>query len=361
MNVFTTLARIVAIATGGIILLTISNSTIETVGAVGPDADAIYALSAGVFVTAGIIGLAWSANRKLLAGFLGLCLLAGEGYNFLKTAEREVTKREAAQNAVSAALVSRETLRSNVQKAEAALTAAQAAVTAKSAEKTCVKNCAQLLTNAASTARADVATARSLFEAAELPASATPLSDRSGFAAWVIDLMAAGLKSLAMNGLAAGLVAFGAHGAAAGATVREAVHQPATSFSPQIIVSDEPAPISPEEAFAATKTAALSTNDNISDADLAAVAALFRADVEPDGTGGGNGGGRVIRPKRWQRDEVRADLERVIASGQSFPSQRAMANKYGVPTTTLHDWFKAWSAEGQEVRRQQVGRRKRVG
>ena len=117
----------------------------------------------------------------------------------------------------------------------------------------------------------------------------------------------------------------------------------------------------PMAAVAANDATGQSDFGTVSEFELAKVAALFRNDVEPDDNGGPKGGNVVVRPRRWQRDEVRSDLETVIQSGGSFPSQRAMAAKYGVPTTTLHDWFVAWEAEGQAIRRRQEGRRKVVG
>jgi len=356
MSLIITLARLVAIAASGIILLTIANSTVDATGATGSDAEAIYALALAVFVTAGIIGLAWSAKRYGLALFLGICLISGEAYNFLKTAEREVTSREAAQSATDTALLARETLRETIRDARAALQKAQAAVTDKSAEKTCVKNCAQLLGNAVVSAQANLDRAEAAYAQTARPPSATPLADRAGIAAWMIDLMAAAFKSLAMNGLAAGLVAFGAHGAT---TRNEVLHvaKQVQAELPKVIVSDE---LAPEAVFAATKTAALATNDNVTSLELATVAALFRGEIEPEGPDG-NGGGRVIRPRRWHRDEVRADLTERLARGEQFPSQRAMAAMYAVPTSTLSEWFSAWSSEGLTVKRQQIGRRKRVG
>lgn len=45
----------------------------------------------------------------------------------------------------------------------------------------------------------------------QVPISATPLADRLGLPAWVLDLLTAGLGSIAANGLACGLIAFSAH------------------------------------------------------------------------------------------------------------------------------------------------------
>ena len=60
-----------------------------------------------------------------------------------------------------------------------------------------------------------------LAEAKELP-SATPLADRLGLPAWILDLLTAGLGSMAANGLGCGLIAFAAHGQREANVVNEA-------------------------------------------------------------------------------------------------------------------------------------------
>lgn len=120
-------------------------------------------------------------------------------------------------------------------------------------------------------------------------------------------------------------------------------------------VTDEPAPM----ALTAANDGGQSDLGVVSEFELAKVAALFRGEIDPDGNGGG--GGKVIRPRKWHRDEVRADLTAKLANGGNFPSQVAMARMYGVPQSTLSNWFDQWAAEGMAISRQQVGRRKRVG
>ena len=62
----------------------------------------------------------------------------------------------------------------------------------------------QLHAKAIEAAKAEVA-------ANPLPASATPLADRLGWAPWVLDLVMAALLSIGANGLAGTLIAYGAH------------------------------------------------------------------------------------------------------------------------------------------------------
>lgn len=123
--------------------------------------------------------------------------------------------------------------------------------------------------------------------------------------------------------------------------------------TPKITVAEEPATVATPAANDDTDLG------NVTEFELAKVAAFFRSDIEP--AGGPGGGGRVIRPRRWQRDEVRADLTERLNRGENWPSQRSMASTYGVPTSTLSEWLKHWAEEGEEVRRQRIGRRKMVG
>lgn len=94
---------------------------------------------------------------------------------------------------------------------------------------------------------------------------------------------------------------------------------------------------------------------SVSEADLSNVRMLFAANDDPSGP---NGGTKV---RRWSRDEVRADLTSRIERGEEWPSQRELARTYGVPTSTLSDWFSVWAEEGAEVERVKIGRRNAVG
>jgi hypothetical protein len=111
----------------------------------------------------------------------------------------------------------------------AAKTGADAATVAKSAERGCVENCRRLLqaqvdasASEVDEARAEVdanrkrleaelETAHAALKGLQVPISATPLADRVGLPAWFLDLLTAGLGSIAANGLACGLIAFSAH------------------------------------------------------------------------------------------------------------------------------------------------------
>jgi hypothetical protein len=107
--------------------------------------------------------------------------------------------------------------------------ATDTAVVAKSAERGCVENCRRLLQAQADAAEqevtrargdmdrqkrdaaARVANAKAAVDALKPPTSATPLADRLGWPAWILDLLQSALGSIAANGLACFLMVFGAH------------------------------------------------------------------------------------------------------------------------------------------------------
>lgn len=345
MTTINPILRGMAMLTGGFMLAAIANATVAATGATEAHELTIWALAAGVFFASVTIPTAWADRRYIVCVALGVCLMAGEGFNLIKAGERELASRAALKQPAIKALADRETAEGVVAEAALALRSAQDAVSANAAKKDCVKNCAALLTQAV--ARAERALADAKADLAAVPVIAL----ESPSQVWV-DLLAAALGSIGLNGLAAALIAFGAHGA------NPAVKQSLTTEQPRSVpmIMVAPEPVNDDQK---SDTSGQSDYSAVSDYELAKVAALFRRDV--DGSHEPDGGGKVIRPRRWQRDEIRADLATRIARGESFPSQRAMAEAYGVPTTTLHEWFKAWIAEGQEVQRQQIGRRKRVG
>ena len=65
-------------------------------------------------------------------------------------------------------------------------------------------------------------------------------------------------------------------------------------------------------------------------------------------------------PRRWNRDEVIADLVGRLQRGERFSSHREMARTYGIPKSTLCDWMSLAEARGMPIARKTVGRRKCV-
>lgn len=211
-----------------------------------PYAIVTLALTAGIAVGALAIGAALEQRRRALACVIGLVLICGEAFGLIATAERIVAQRDATQTTITAAHADRDTLVRRLQAAEqahttaatsdrlraalAAKAAADKAVLDKSAERTCAANCRALLEQQVTAATDEIAAARreidrrqadtaaavtaarAALEGARVPPSATPLADRLGIAAWQLDVIAAVLGSLAVNGLAAALLAFAGHG-----------------------------------------------------------------------------------------------------------------------------------------------------
>jgi hypothetical protein len=138
---------------------------------------------------------------------------------------KAVQRVEAAQRAVAHA----PTISTRLEDAKKAKADADQAVLDKSAERGCRENCRQLLQAQVDAAAAEVTSAQAALDAAKVkaegelttaraalanikaPQSATPLADRIGVPAWIIDLLQSALGSIAANGLACCLLLFGAH------------------------------------------------------------------------------------------------------------------------------------------------------
>jgi hypothetical protein len=239
--------RALAAVVGVAILGFVVDAAIAAAGGYSaPSARLMMGLAAGVAVASLAVGLAWEAERRGLALCLVACLVAGEAWALLQTAERTIAHREQQQAPLRSAAETRTKLAERVkaaevglagipatprlEKAEAAKKAADEAVVAKAAEKGCAKNCKDLLQAQVDAATVEVAAARTQVDAmraaaegmlkqarAELaalpiPPSATPLADRLGISGYSLDIIQAMLASLAANGLASFLLAFAAHG-----------------------------------------------------------------------------------------------------------------------------------------------------
>jgi hypothetical protein len=204
------------------------------------------AITFGVACAAICSGMAWSTGRRKLAVAIVISIVAGEAYGLIATAERLIVSREAAraplregqrehakavqrlEAAQRAVAVAPTTSRRREDAKKAKADADQTALD-KSAERGCRENCRQLLQAQVDAAAAEVTSAQAAFDAVKVkaegqliaartalanikpPQSATPLADRIGISAWVIDLLQSPLGSIAANGLACCLLLFGAH------------------------------------------------------------------------------------------------------------------------------------------------------
>lgn len=255
--------RGVALVVGLAILGATAHVTIAHTGGYGSAAAVlVLAVAGGVGIAALVIGAASAAGRRALARFLVVTIIAGEAFGFLSTAERIVASRDAAQaplieaahvidnakarvTAAEAALRDVPTTSPRLTKAEASKAAADKARIDNSTARTCLDNCTKLLEGNAASAGIEVKAARdevaALKAAAEAelkaartallhlkaPPSATPLADRIKVPAWLLDIIAAALGSMAANGLACGLIAYSAHrGPTKGAPKPEPKAQP---------------------------------------------------------------------------------------------------------------------------------------
>jgi hypothetical protein len=211
-----------------------------------PAAIITLALAIGVAVGSVAIGNAAQNKRRMLAVFIAIGLLCGEGYALIATGERTISARDASVAPITAAVETRKLAEARVTAAELALVnfvstspRLDSAIAAKAAaelramddasKKSCAVNCRALLEAATATAAHEVDAARAeLIElrskaelrvaearaaVAALPPrrSASPLADRLGIAAWALDLLAAGFLSIGVNGLGAALIALSAH------------------------------------------------------------------------------------------------------------------------------------------------------
>lgn len=237
MKAYISTAEGLATATGVAILAATTNANvIQTGGYLTSHALLVAALSLGVFAGARVVGA--GACGKV-AVVIVAALLAGEAFNFSATAERIVVEREAGAAPLKDAAAKHtaaleklrqiETDRASSPRLVMASEAKEAADAAYDKELReggrCKTICnglkakaeaAQVEVTAAATEAqklhaAAIEAAKAEVEANPLPASATPLADRLGWAPWVLDLVMAGLLSVGANGLAGTLIAFGAH------------------------------------------------------------------------------------------------------------------------------------------------------
>jgi hypothetical protein len=256
---------------GAAILFTTAHVTVlATGGYSGSHAYITLAVAAGVAVASILVGRAWGEGRRTLAVGLVIAIAAGEVYALLGTAERLTAAREAGQAPLRQAVEARQKLEAKVAKAEATVAslpetsarfreaierkaASDAAVVTKSSERGCVANCRLLLQAQADqnqqeveASRREMAENRTRLEQAvadakgelaafKAPPSPSPLADRIGWQAWVLDLVMAGLGSLSANGLACLMMVFGSHRRSENADTTEAT-ETASEVAPAIVL-----------------------------------------------------------------------------------------------------------------------------
>ena len=241
------LLRALAVASGIILIAAAAYASLAhaNAGLTSPYGVITLAVAGGLMAGALCFGAAWAAGRRAAALDILILMLSGELYSLILTGERVVATREAAQVSIREAAERRQDAARRVGDAEAMLTSAHSssrieralaaktatdlAVIDKSAERGCASNCRTLLQAQVDAAQremdaalaerdAAVERATKAVEAARAELAETglapdqsPLAARLGLSASTLDLAAAGLASLAINGLGAALLAFGAH------------------------------------------------------------------------------------------------------------------------------------------------------
>ena len=241
-------------------LILVGAAAHDTIMATGgyeePSAILTTALALGVAVGAAAIGAAAGHGRVMLAVAIGLGLAAAEGYALLSTSERVIASSEAEQallrdakkrheNAEARLAAAREAaqksgevppISSRAAAAQAAVDVAVKAIREQAALPGCRENCKQLLLAQATDARrelnaaqaemakvlqdlrqnaeAELANAQQVLATSPMPSSAAPLADRLGVRPWLLDILAAALLSIGVNGLGGALIALAAYGRA---------------------------------------------------------------------------------------------------------------------------------------------------
>jgi hypothetical protein len=225
---------------GAGILIASTNANIAATGGwqnyLSAHALLVASLSLGVFGGSRVVGMGAGKIGFLIV----VALLCGETYNFSATAERIVIERENGAAPLKAAMDKHNQVVTKLHQLEGGSVSSARLSLALEAQKKaqaayekelreggrCKTICHGLEADAAK-ADAEVTAAATeaqklhvaAIEAAKadvaanpLPASATPLADRLGWAPWVLDLIIAGLLSFGSNVLAGVLIAFGARG-----------------------------------------------------------------------------------------------------------------------------------------------------
>ena len=172
-----TALRGTAFVVGAALLGATAHATIGATGGCGTAHSFVtLTIAAGVAVSALVIGTAWR-DRRGLAIWLVVAIIAGEAFGFLSTAERLIAGREAAQTPLraaaedyakasqrvadaAAAMVALPTTSTRLEAAIAKKDTADRAATEKSAERGCRENCRQLLQGQVDEAAREVVAAR---------------------------------------------------------------------------------------------------------------------------------------------------------------------------------------------------------
>lgn len=197
--------------TGCGILAASTNATVAAAGLDTTHAVVLWGIAAGTAIGAVAIGAAWAGKRRAIAVAILLAAGAGEAYGVLSTAERVVNERGIKAAAVEEQALQHKGAEEMLSRAQQKAARLDDDVTAETKKGGCAKVC-QGLKAQRDQAVADAGTAMVFYQAHPAPVvQSGALAKALGISATGVDLILAGLASVAGNGLAALLIAFAAH------------------------------------------------------------------------------------------------------------------------------------------------------
>jgi hypothetical protein len=193
--------RALAIVAGiGVVSASTHLNILHAGGYGAPDTPLMIAVAGMVVIGMAFAGLVWSDGRKASAIVVTVCLLAGEAYWTLANAEREIANRVVAAAPSTEARNARKDAENRLSRAITAKQAADTSILADAAKADCASNCRALLLSAQQAANSEWLAASAALLGVPNVLSPTPLADHIGIAAWLWDLIVAGLRSVGVLG-----------------------------------------------------------------------------------------------------------------------------------------------------------------
>lgn len=321
-----TFRRFAATATGGVILGVSAHAVVVTTHQTGAHALFTYALALGAFVGAHILGR--GDVRSHLAHVLVGSMLLIEVGNVIGSAETVIVRRETSGASIRTQQGAHEHAVAELVKADNKAEAAQQAKRTKSVETGCKDRCKAALDESVADAKRDLDRARAVYDANPKPtASASPMADRIGAPAWLLDLLLAALWAIGGTGCAAALIAYGS----------QSDFPNPDDLKPSDL--DDARKVLREPSNSAPERPNRTKNRTIS-------AAIQLPTPQPR---------RTVR--RSKRSELMAYVVTETALGRSIPSQMSLAERFVMPKSTVADILKDMDKAGHIVRRVE-GRRK---
>jgi hypothetical protein len=208
--------RVAAMAAGAMLLATsaslnISSATDGGAPLVSPTVVAIAVVALATAISVPSVMFAWRERRRGVALVTILFLLCGEGFNGVNSAERLLATRDARAQAAVADNRPYENARQRMQTAEETYQRADVAAAAEAGRGGCGRICHDLR-DAAENARLQLEDARAVLERTPPQSSEHVLSTTIGWASSSVELLQAGLFTVALNGLGFMLLAIGDSG-----------------------------------------------------------------------------------------------------------------------------------------------------